>query len=205
MNGAEANSSRDHFDALYRASDDPYGLGTRWYEQRKRALILAALPRRRYRRAFEPGCGVGEFTVALAGRCNQVLAGDRSEGAVALARRRSAGWRNVRVEQQDLPADWPHGDGRFDLIVVAELGYFLRADDMRQVAACCERSLDESGTLVACDWKPDFKGRLLSTGDVQAQLAALKLPLLLRYEEQDFLLQVWSRDGRSVAEREGIR
>jgi len=27
----------------------------------------------------------------------------------------------------------------------------------------------------------------------------------LRHEEDDFLLQLWSRDGRSVARREGIR
>jgi len=46
---------------------------------------------------------------------------------------------------------------------------------------------------------------VLSTEAVHADLSSLGLTRLLRHEEDDFLLQVWSRDGRSVAEREGIR
>lgn len=199
------DATRHYFDDLYDGSDDPYALRVRWYEERKRALILASLPERRYRHAFEPGCGVGEFTVALSKRCDQVLASDRSERAVAIASRRTEALRNVRVEQHDLPADWPHDDGRFDLIVLGELGYFLQPAAMRRLASCCELSLDAGGTLVACDWRPDFKERILQTEAVHAYLAALGLTRLLRHEEDDFLLQLWSRDGRSVAQREGIR
>ncbi len=200
-----ADATRAYFDELYGASDDPYALRMRWYEERKRALILAALPQRRYRNAFEPGCGAGEFTVALSRRCDQVLASDRSERAAAIAAQRTRELRNVRVEQHDLPDDWPHDQGRFDLIVLAELGYFLQPAAMRRLASCCELSLDGEGTLVACDWRPDFKERILPTEEVHAMLAALGLVRLLRHEEDDFLLQVWSRDGRSVAQREGIR
>ena len=32
------------FDELYRQSADPGGTTTRWYERRKRAVLLAALP-----------------------------------------------------------------------------------------------------------------------------------------------------------------
>ena len=46
-----------YFDAMYGHSDDPYALRTRWYEQRKRAVLMSALPHPRYGRAFEPGCG----------------------------------------------------------------------------------------------------------------------------------------------------
>lgn len=206
---SDDHTSRDgtqsYFDALYRANDDPYALRVRWYEERKRALILASLPERRYRHAFEPGCGVGEFTVALSKRCDQVLASDRSQRATEIARRRTRDLRNVTVEQQALPAEWPHDEGRFDLIVLGELGYFLQPPAMRRLASCCELSLDAGGTLVACDWRPDFKERILSTDEVHAHLAALGLTRLLRHEEDDFLLQMWSRDGRSVAQREGIR
>ena len=194
-----------YFDALYGASDDPYALRTRWYEERKRALLLAALPQRRYRRVYEPGCGVGELTLALSKRCDEVLASDRSKRAVEIARECTRGVRNVRVEQQALPADWPHDAGRFDLIVLSELGYFLDAPSMRRLANCCEHSLDTDGTLVACDWRPTFRERVISTADVHATLAAIGLPLTVRHEEDDFLLQVWSRGGRSVAELEGIR
>ena len=41
---------------LYADGADPWRAGS-WYERRKRAVVLASLPRERYRRAFEPGCG----------------------------------------------------------------------------------------------------------------------------------------------------
>lgn len=198
-------SKQDYFDSLYGASDDPYALRSRWYEERKRTLLLAALPNRHYRRAYEPGCGTGELTLALSKRCDEVLASDLSERAVEIARKRTGGLRNVRVEQHTLPADWPYDGGRFDLIVVSELGYFLHAAAMRSFASCCELALDVDGTLVACDWRPDFDERALPTSEVHAALAALGLTRIVRHEEDDFLLQVWSRDERSVAEREGIR
>lgn len=204
MNKA-TDSLQGYFEGLYAADDDPYALRTRWYEERKRAVLLASLPRRRYTRAFEPGCGIGELTIALSKRCDEVLASDRSGRAVAIAGERMQGQRNVRIERQDLPADWPPGAGRFDLIVLGEFGYFLDAVSMQGVARCCESSLSASGTLVACDWRPDFKERILSTDSVHASLAALGLTRIVRHEEDDFLLQLWSRDGRSVAQHDGIR
>ncbi len=200
MNGTEA-----YFDRLYGASDDPYALRTRWYEERKRALLLAALPERRYRRVFEPGCGVGELTALLAERTDHLLASDGSERAVAIAARRCRDLPQVRVVRQALPEDWPHAAGPFDLIVLSEVGYFLEAAAMARLARCCEQSLTAGGTLVACDWRPDFDARALPTVAVHASLEALGLPRLLRHEEDDFLLQAWSRDARSVAERDGIR
>lgn len=194
-----------YFEALYGASDDPYQLRTRWYEQRKRALLLAALPEPRYTSAYEPGCGVGELTAALAPRCDALLASDFSDGAAARARRRTAGLAQVRIEQHKLPDDWPRDRGPFDLIVLSELGYFLDAAAMRCVAQCAGASLADGGTLVACDWRPDFKERVLSTRAVHAALADIGLPRLCCHEETDFLLQVWSHDARSVAQREGIQ
>ena len=198
-------SAQTYFDAMYGASDDPYGLRTRWYEERKRNLVLAALPARRYANACEPGCGVGELTLALAPRCNRLLACDLSQQAVAIARNRCAALDQVQVEQRELPAEWPDAEGPFDLIVLSEVGYFLEASAMQALAACCARSLDAAGTIVACDWGPDFAERALSTDAVHAAIDALGLARILRHEEDDFVLQVWSRDARSVAQREGIR
>jgi SAM-dependent methyltransferase len=194
-----------YFEALYAASGDPYALRTRWYEQRKRAVLLAALPRQRYANAYEPGCGVGELTAALAPRCDALLASDFSARALAAARERTAALRNVRIEQHALPGDWPPGRGIFDLIVLSELGYFLDADAMRQVALRCRQALAEGGTLVACDWLPGFTQRALPTREVHALLAGIGLPRLVLHEEDDFVLQLWSSDRRSVAQHEGIR
>ncbi len=203
------DTHRPYFEALYAASEDPYALRARWYEARKRAVLLAALPQPHYRDAFEPGCGIGELTLELAPRCDRLLASDFSPQAVATARRRTAALGHVEIRQQTLPEDWPlepqPGPGRFDLIVLSEIGYFLDREAMGRVAACCERTLDVDGTLVACDWRPDFAQRSLSTADVHGALAALGLARLVLHEEDDFVLQVWARDARSVAQREGIR
>jgi SAM-dependent methyltransferase len=194
-----------YFERLYGASDDPYGLRARWYERRKRALLLACLPQERFATAYEPGCGSGELTAALAARCDHLLASDFSEGALAAARSRTQGLANVQIARHALPQDWPAAQGPFALIVLSELGYFLDADAMQALALHCRACLAEGGTLVACDWRPDFKERALPTQAVHAALEGLGLPRLLRHEEDDFLLQLWSRDGRSVARREGIR
>ncbi|MEJ8851569.1 SAM-dependent methyltransferase [Variovorax rhizosphaerae] len=196
---------REYFDALYEATDDPYGLRNRWYEQRKRAILMASLPRERFASAYEPGCGAAELTLDLAQRCDAVLASDFSAPAVLGARTRTAGLANVRVDQHHLPVDWPMAEAPFDLIVLSEIGYFLDAGAMQQVAALCSATLGADATLVACDWRPDFQERALSTECVHSILGEIGLPRLVVHAEHDFLLQVWSRDRRSVAQRDGIR
>src|SRR5690348_627447 len=56
------------FDQLYRAAGDPYGaeLPRYRYQRRKYEGLLSLLPRRRYRRALDLGCGLGSFTRKLA-------------------------------------------------------------------------------------------------------------------------------------------
>lgn len=193
-----------YFSELYAAGDDPYGVTSRWYELRKRRLLLASLPRKRYRRGYEPGCGVGALTADLAARCDTLLASDASERAVALTRQGVIGRANVRVERHSLPEQWPHNEPPFDLVVLSEMSYFLEEEAMAELARCCNRSLGEDGTLVACDWRADFEQRRLSTARAQELLGSLGMPLLARYEDNDFVLRIWSRDRRSVAEHEGI-
>ena len=208
MHGKQA-----YFESLYGASNDPYALRTRWYEARKRAVLLAALPRRRYASAYEPGCGIGELTRQLADRCDHLLASDFNADAVAAAHQRVVriGIGQVTVERHVLPQDWPPIDparplgGLFDLIVLSEVGYFLDQGAMEVVARHCHASLAAAGTLVACDWRADFSERVLPTDAVHAALAESGLARIVAHEEADFVLHVWSRDGRSVAQQEGIR
>jgi len=194
-----------YFEKLYGASADPYGMRTRWYEQRKRDVTLSALPHARYRWAYEPGCGAGELTVALAERCGAVLASDFSEHALVSARARTANLSNVRLAAHALPSQWPHSAAPFDLIVLSEVGYFLKAEAMQQIAACCAKSLGPDGVLMACHWRADFAERALPTDAVHTALDATGLACIVRHEEADFLMQVWCCDSRSVAQREGIR
>ena len=188
-----------YFEQLYRQDVDPWGLDARFYEQRKRAALLAALTRPRFRRAFEPGCATGSLTVELARRCDEVVAWDAVDSAVAGARERLGGARGVGVDVGNIPDEWPAGV--FDLIVLSEVGYYCA--DLRRLASRVEQSLDADGVLVACHWRHAASMHLHSAGDVHAALG-LSLHSVVTHVEADFLLQVWTRSGESVAVTEGI-
>ncbi|MDA7415033.1 class I SAM-dependent methyltransferase [Xenophilus arseniciresistens] len=200
-----AQDHSTYFEQLYARSDDPYGVHQRWYEARKRALLLASLLRPRYGRAYEPGCGAAGLSEALAPRCAHLLASDFCPSAVSAARARLAHLPQVQVALHTLPQQWPHAQGPFDLIVLSEIGYFMSPAAWQQVAQACAASLSDDGELVACDWRHDFAQRTQSTPQVHATLGALGLHRHVLHEEADFVLQLWSRDARSSAQREGIR
>ncbi|MGF6772165.1 SAM-dependent methyltransferase [Paraburkholderia sp. GAS199] len=194
-----------YIDELYRNSDDPWHLREGWYEHRKRALTLALLPRPRYRNAFEPGCANGELTAALAPRCDMLLAVDLHETAVSLARERVADLPQVRVEQRMVPLEWPTDTGPFDLIVISEFAYYLDAADLETLAARISASLTPDGTLLACHWRRPFAEALESADAAHALFdERCGLSRLAHHDEPDLLIDVWSRDARSVAQREGL-
>jgi SAM-dependent methyltransferase len=180
-------------------------LRERWYERRKRALTAAMLPRERYRNVFEPGCANGELSAVLAPRCDALLAVDLHESAVRAARTRVAPWPHARVERCTLPREWPRGDAPFDLIVVSEFAYYLGSDDLQRLAGCIGDSLADDGCLFACDWRHAFAERQASAEAVHDCFASHcgVLPVA-HYLDADVLIDVWTRDGRSVAQRESL-
>jgi len=191
-----------YFDELYAHDADPWGLGSRFYEQRKRELVLAALPRPRFRRVFEPGCATGLLTRRLAARADEVVAWDGADAAVAAVAAGDAvsaiGGRVV-VERRRIPDDWP--DGSFDLVVLSEVGYYCR--DLDLLALRARESLTDDGVLVACHWRRPAPDHPHTAEQVHRALGAGLHPLAT-HVEGDFLLDVWSVSGRSVAQDDGI-
>ena len=92
-----------YFDGLFAGNDDPWAFRQRWYEQRKRAMTLAALPRPHYRAIFEPGCANGELSAELASRCDRLLCCDTAAAAVSLARTPLGLFDHAEVRQSRLP------------------------------------------------------------------------------------------------------
>lgn len=193
-----------YFDGLFAGNDDPWAFRERWYEQRKRAITLAALPRPRYRAIFEPGCANGELSAELATRCDRLLCCDTAAAAVALARTRLSLFEHAEVRQCRLPEQWP--SGQFDLIVLSELGYYLDAEDLKRLIQQAAQALTADGQLLACHWRPPIEGCPLNARQVHDLLHEhLPLPRLVLHQEADFLLELWSREPRSVAKLEGLR
>lgn len=179
-----------YFDEMYRDDPDPWSFRSSWYERRKRDLILASLPRSRFASAYEPACANGETSAELAGRVDSLLCSDFSAEALALARRRLAGLENVRLAGHCLPAEWPQG--RFDLIVLGELGYYLAPDDWASVCQRAAASLQPGGVLVACHWRHPIEGCALMGDAVHEYLArAMRTAAVVSHVEKDFRLELW--------------
>lgn len=193
-----------YFERMYDAATDPWGFQDRWYEARKRALTLAALPQARFRRAFEPGCSIGVLTRDLAGRCDELLATDVSAAAVASARARLADRPHVRVAQQAVPGDWPAG--RFDLIVLSEVGYYLDEAGLAELARLAAASLTPGGTLLACHWRHEVADYPTTGDHVHHVLrGAGGLVPAVDHVEEDLRLEVWTRgETPSPARRERL-
>lgn len=175
----------DYFDRLYAASEDPWGFSTRWYEARKYALTMAALPRARYRRAFEPGCSIGVLSALLASRCDQLVASDPSEAALAAAASRVP--EHVELVRAAVPRQWPAGE--FDLVVCSEVGYYLAATDLERLTTRIASSLTPDGHVVAVHWRPqvsDYPGN----GELVHRRFTEVFTRLAHYEDEFVLLDV---------------
>lgn len=196
MNHADDIDLEAHFQQLYLGDADPWQVCARWYEQRKRALVLAALSQPFYSTAYEPGCGNGELTIALAPRCGQLIAADAAPAAIdhAHARWREAGApENVAIALHTLPRDWPTRRAPFDLIVISELAYYLPTDQLDALAAHCAASLARGGDLLLCHYRPPFADRVQSTEAVHATFARqARLQRRSRHDEAYFLIDVYT-------------
>ena len=192
-----------YFEQMYAASRDPWSFESRWYDARKHALTVDALPRRRYRSGFEPGCSTGMLTGRLAARCDRLLAVDAIEAAVRTAAERVADQPHVTVRAARMPSDWP--DDTYDLIVLSELAYYFDDADLAELLDRVAGSLGRGGDLVAVHWRHQVAEHARSGDEVHARLAAVPgLHRLARHEETDFLLEVFTADQRSVAQREDL-
>lgn len=145
-----ASLSRDYFDDLYAKAPDPWSFASSGYERAKYDATLAALPKARYARALEVGCSIGVLTKRLAARCDALLATDIAEEPLKAARGRCADLPHVTFVQASAPAEWP--EGRFDLILLSEVVYYLSAADVERLAARVLGSLDEGGDLLLVHW-----------------------------------------------------
>lgn len=180
----------DHaLDRVHEESDDPWQVRTSWYEERKRAVTLAALPRRRFGRGLEIGGSVGALADDLAARCGELVVVDESRAAVHAARAALAGHGHVTVLRHSVPEEWPAG--LFDVVVVSEVGYFLGPERLRRLSRLVGACLAPDGVVVLCHWRHRAVGWPLD-GDRVHEIwqAESGLPVAVSHVEEDFRLDV---------------
>lgn len=138
---------REYFEHMYASSEDPWNFRTSWYERRKYALTLAALPDQSYERAFEPGCSVGVLTEQLAQRCEEVVAMEMMPSVAERTREFLSPNPRVTVLTGSIPSCWPAGS--FDLVVLSEIAYYLSAEPLHQTLDLLENTMRPGGTLIS--------------------------------------------------------
>jgi SAM-dependent methyltransferase len=170
---------------MYAADPDPWRFATSAYERDKYTATLAALPRRRFVSALEVGCSIGVFTRELARRCDRLLAVDVAEAALAHARATCADghvvFKNARV-----PQEWP--PGRFDLVVLSEVLYYLDAVDIARVGSLARATLLDDGVIVLVHYLGDTDYPMTGDGAADAFVAAAGLPVTLRVRADQYRL-----------------
>lgn len=183
----------ERFAELYEGGRDPWSADS-WYERRKRAVVLASLPRERYRRAVEPGCGPGDLTVALAGRCDEVLASDYVAAAVERARAtvREAGLSGVEVRAAALPGAVPPGP--VDLAVFSEVLYYLDDAALAETLERTVAALGPGADVLLVHWRGWPAEAPRDAAATHAVVAAHPdLDTLVEHVDEEFLLTVLRR------------
>ncbi|XLE16193.1 SAM-dependent methyltransferase (plasmid) [Deinococcus altitudinis] len=181
-----------YFDDMYEVHQDPWNFETSPYEAGKYDRTLAALPNGRYVSALEVGCSIGVLTARLAPRCTQLLSLDLSQRALDRARARCASLPQVRFERRQMPAEFP--PGRFDLLVLSEVLYYLSPADLQLMLERSVGALLPAGHLIAVHWTPavhDYP----QTGDQvhAALLAAPGLKHLYGERHEQYRLDLFER------------
>jgi len=185
-------SSAAFFEAKYRRDSDPWNFLQSPYECARYDAILTALRGRHYRRAFEPGCSIGALTIRLADICDEIEASDVSPTAIREARKRCENLSNVHIrcgslsEQEDF--------GRFDLVVLSELGYYFCAPDWCELTGYSVATMNCGSTLLAAHWLGNSPDHQMS-GDEVHEILAANTQLLLEHSERHefFRIDRWMR------------
>ena len=187
----EDRTSEEFFETKYQRAADPWDFATSAYEQDRYSAILRALPRQRFRRAFEPGCSIGTLTEKLAVFCGKVEAMDISATAAARTRARCRSFRNVTVTHGALPGAVP--DGAFDLIVLSEVGYYFHRAALTTLLTELVGRLTQDGVLLAAHWLGCSTDHQLSGDQIHELIGTIPgLAHTAAQRHEGFRIDIWT-------------
>ena len=146
----DPSQRRAKFDQLFRENPDPWEFETSTYERDKRDATMAAIAGRRFAHVLEIGCATGVLTERLAEVCDSLLAVDVSEVALTAARQRLADRNHVKLTRAEIPAQWPAG--RYDLILLSEVLYFLAEEEITETSRRFLDALEPEGWVLLVNW-----------------------------------------------------
>lgn len=168
----------EYFENLYREKSDPWNFASSLYEAQKYGATLAALPRDSYESALEIGCSIGVFSARLALRCGTLLGLDVSDEALDSARERCRAFPHVSFRRMQVPREFP--EGKFDLITLCEVGFYLSVVDLHRLRNKMIHGLNDWGTVILVHWTPPVDGHITTFSQVHQAFRETKF---LRHRE----------------------
>jgi SAM-dependent methyltransferase len=143
------------FDAKFAQDDDPWRTFDNRDEALKRAAILHAMGAGPWGRVLELAAGNGSNSAAIAPRALRLDATEATTSGTALvAKAVGARRRRARAIRLAVPARLPRP--RYDVVVVAELIYYLSPRTMARTARDIADVLRPGGVLVLAHHRIDF-------------------------------------------------
>ena len=158
------------FERTFAADPHPWRTFRARDEAHKRAAILHALGPRPLGRVLELASGNGSNSAALAARALRL---DATEGTLTGTRLTAEAvnqYPRARASPLVLPGRFPARV--YDVIVVAELLYYLDVHQMRRVARDVAASLRRGGTLVLAHHRIDFHDFAQHAAGIHARFLA---------------------------------
>jgi len=118
-------TARRKMNRVFSRGRDPYNYRDNPYERARFAGMRDAVRSRTFKHALEVGSAEGVFTAVLAQQADRVTGLELSPVALERARASLAGRDGVRFEEADVRVWEPAGGGRFDLIVLGDVLYYM--------------------------------------------------------------------------------
>ena len=150
--------SRAAFENAYGGDGDPWAAASPRYRYQswKYDRLVDLLPKgRRFSSALDLGCGLGLLSTRLSAYADKVTGIDIAQAAVDKATAHASAYANVHFQQGDV-LDLPSSlNGQFDLVVLADVLYYLpppiAAEVLEKTAARIAKLLVSGGLCVLCN------------------------------------------------------
>ncbi len=191
QDASTASLGAEFFEEFYAAHGaDPWGFRGPLVRGAQAGADAGGPAPREFRAGLEIGCSTGVLTVDLANRTERLLAVDVAASRWSGARERWTPWEWGEVETRvaRVPQEFPAGT--FDLVVLSEVAYYCDPDDLVVLLERVRESLTPDGVLVACHWRHLVDGYPLTETRCTAPAGPAGMDVLVRHEEEDFLLDV---------------
>lgn len=204
INSAKSDSSlaqmqknsnlEESFNALYKGSSDPWACSdTKYrYQLLKYSKLIALLPKREYRKALDVGCGLGMMSRLLSPHIGQGLGIELSQVAVDNAVKLSHSFPNLRFKQGDITKLSETAEGKYELIVLADVLYYLSPlndTSIKAIIQLVEDLLEPGGiVLIANHFFFDLDPQSAMVREIHASFRWAKRLTLLHEDRQPFYL-----------------